>query len=430
MLAALVSLRDRLAFTLRCIHVEHGIRPPAESGGDAAFVRELCEQCKAPCTVVSVGPGNIAASARRRGIGIEAAARLYRMRALFREARRMEAETGAPVRILVAHTRDDMLETALMRILRGAGPAGLAAMPVSRGRILRPLLALDRAGVLRYLAERKLPWRDDSTNADTRFFRNRVRRRLIPLLHESFPGWRTGLAALAETQSLAAAYIRDEAASRVAWLSDGGSLYTGAEPFFAQSALIREEALFQGIDRLLAGRKVPATVKRAGIRDFSAGRVTAVDLGPARLWRDGGRVVLSVSKNRVSERGFSLLIKAPGFYTLERVTIAVKRSAGDASGSAGVFFALLPLALRPCFKGDCMVKKGRTIAARDWGRERERLVSVIDRRGVAAFSGAGVLISRWEMARNAGRDGADAEGLCMVTVSHNSTGGMDVQQSK
>ena len=353
MLAALAAVKKQgAAFDLRCIHVEHGIRPAAESRGDADFVRSLCEKCNVPCRVVSISPGKIARAAKKRGIGIEAAARPYRRRAWFREA----ASCGAPnlpVRILVAHTADDMLETALMRILRGAGPSGLAAMPVKKTHgetaILRPLLTRSRAEVLAYLAEKKIPWQEDSTNADTQFLRNRIRRRLIPLLNEQFPQWRTGIASLAETQSLAADFLQTEAAARIHWqpLFENASrkdaedakeyrrlggergiselrpnlpkslrlcasaplrekipnmLCTEADNFFAQPAIIREEALFQGIDRLLAGTALSATVRRVNIRRFCGGKVTAVDLGPLEIRKKAGLV---------------LLIIAPGLYTLK-----------------------------------------------------------------------------------------------------------------
>jgi tRNA(Ile)-lysidine synthase len=309
MLAALAAVRNSAvhgtaaAFDLRCIHVEHGIRPAAESQGDAAFVRSLCEQFEVPCRVVSIAPGKIAATAKERGMGIEAAARHYRHRAWFREAARLEAQA----RILTAHTADDMLETALMRLLRGAGPAGLAAMPVSRGRILRPLIALSRRDVLDYLSEKNIPWREDSTNADTRFLRNRVRRRLIPLLEESFPQWRAGVAAFAETQSLVAGFMQGEAAARVQWEAFplSLSLSTDAETFFAQPPIIREEALFQGIDQLLPS--TPHTIKRKNIRRFCAGGVTAIDLGPLRLKKDSRRITIAIFTDpRVRIRPFTV----------------------------------------------------------------------------------------------------------------------------
>ncbi|GHV96354.1 hypothetical protein AGMMS50293_26740 [Spirochaetia bacterium] len=442
---------------LRCLHVEHGIRPAEESRGDAAFVREFCAKLGVPCKIVSIAPGKIAAFAKRSGLGIEAAARLYRRRALLREARSIEAECGNSVHILTAHTSGDLLETALMRILRGAGPAGLAAMPPGRGRFLRPLLALSRADVLCYLGEKNIPWREDSTNADIRFFRNRIRHRLVPLLNESFPGWQRGLAALAKTQSLAAAFIGDEAKRLVSWTAangEAGSADTGAlggsyssdtvdseavsgvpsvlsveaEVFFAQPAIIREEALFQGIDLLLGvgSPAGPAPVRRTAIRRFCEGAVNAADFGAARVWRQGGQILLSAKKSRVSERGFSLLIKEPGLYNLNRVTIEV-RPRFD-SGETGGFFALLPLALRPCVKGDCIVRAGGKIEPRDFVSSHERglsVLSAVDRLGTAAFIGATSVLAGREFP---GVEFPDREFFYLVIVqrSNNNTGGMDV----
>jgi len=321
MLAALAAVRNRSAFKLRCIHIEHGIRPPAESRGDAEFVRSLCKQFRVPCRVVSVAPGKIAAAAKARGIGIEAAARQYRHHAWFREARRLETlpavlsgvlPSTLPVRVLTAHTADDMLETALMRIFRGAGPSGLAAMPANRGRLLRPLITLSRRDILNYLADRNITWREDSTNTDTQFLRNRVRHCLIPQINEHFPQWRTTLTALAETQSLTAEFIDDEASRRVLWQSfTPHSLSTDAGAFFTQPAIIREEALFQGIDRLLPDSQKKAlfrkikrvNIRRVNIRRFSEGAVTAVDLGPLDLRRKGDHIILSAKKNKPRRSG-------------------------------------------------------------------------------------------------------------------------------
>jgi len=323
MLAALAAVRDRAAsnqsvFNLRCIHIEHGIRPPAESRGDAEFVRSLCKKFRIPCRIVSIKPGKIAAAAKDRGIGIEAAARHYRHQAWFREARRLEAK-GSAARILTAHTADDMLETTLMRILRGAGPSGLAAMPASRGLLLRPLITLSRRDVLDYLADRNITWQEDSTNADTQFLRNRIRHCLIPQLNEHFPQWRTTLTAFAETQSLTAEFISGEASRRIPWQPPvlhsstliPYSLYTNAETFFAQPVIIREEALFQGIDQLLSNDEKTVlprgnkrtNIRRTNIRHFSEGAITAVDLGPLDLRRKGEHIVLSVKQNKPRRNG-------------------------------------------------------------------------------------------------------------------------------
>ncbi|MDR2478346.1 MAG: tRNA lysidine(34) synthetase TilS [Treponema sp.] len=415
MLAALAAIRVNMpSLSLRCIHVEHGIRAAEESQGDAFFTRSLCEQFDIPCRVAVVPPGRIAAAAKKQGIGIEAAARLYRRRAWFREARRIEA-AGGTARILTAHTRNDMLETTLMRIIRGAGPVGLAAMPARRGRILRPLLGVRRADVIQYLEARTIPWREDSSNADMHFLRNRVRRRLVPCLNELFPGWETGIAALAGTQSLAAACITAEARNRVTWTPDGGLLRTGAETFFSLPPIIREEALFQAIDRLAARPRSqrpgnrPVTVRRSVLRRFCEGRCKAAALGPARVRQDGNVILLSAEKSAHSEYGFSLLIKMPGLYNLKGVGINVSACSGGTSHDGGVL-ALLPLVVRSKLPGDCIAGSGGEAA-----RCRGRVVCLVDRLGTAALTGPGGIILGGDPAGQETRK-AEQEGLCTVEL--------------
>ncbi|MDR0323788.1 MAG: tRNA lysidine(34) synthetase TilS, partial [Treponema sp.] len=236
-----------------CLHVEHGLRPEEESSGDAEFVRHYCKKSGIRCCIVSIPRGKIVSFAQRKGTGVEAAARLFRHRALLKEALRQ----GNNTRILIAHTKDDALELALMRILRGAGSPGLAAMPVKKGRIIRPLLSISRADVIDYLSEKKISWREDSTNTDVVFLRNRIRQQLVPVLNDSFPSWKKGLACMGETQLLTAAFLVKEAQTRVCWKTRKSSaqkterfpvLFTDAGNFFSQPQIIREEALFQGID--------------------------------------------------------------------------------------------------------------------------------------------------------------------------------------
>jgi tRNA(Ile)-lysidine synthase len=310
----------RLDFRLHCLHVEHGIRPAEESRGDAEFVRSLCKTLEIPCAVVSIPPGKIARTAKERGIGMEAAARLFRHGAWAREMRR----TGA-ARVLVAHTRSDLLETTLMRLLRGSGPAGLAAMKRDTGTVLRPLLSLERADVLAYLEERGIPFRTDSTNADTAYLRNRIRHRLIAVLNAEFPSWKTSLASAAESQRLTANFLEKEASARIQWTLDekNGILYTEKRAFFSEPEIIREEALFQAIDRVKKARGLEPdppprhrhSPKRSVIRAFCQGSAVVADTGGVTLDGRGDRVAVK-EKRRFSESGFVQLIKTPESCTL------------------------------------------------------------------------------------------------------------------
>jgi tRNA(Ile)-lysidine synthase len=328
LLAAVCALSKQsiIRNPLFVIHVEHGLREAEESNADADFVRMFCEANEIKCCVEHIKPGKIAAIAKRRGTGIEAAARYFRRKAFLKEVRRINCHEK--VIILLAHTKNDMLETALMRILRGAGPAGLAAMPVeNKGQetssfcIRRPLLSMSRTNVIDYLKAKDIPWREDSTNTDEKFLRNRIRCRLVPLLNEAFSSWETGIAALSQTQSLTADFLEDEAKNRIRWelAVENLSLFTAESNFFAQPQIIREEALFQGINTLSQKLDVhlqSKSIKRSVIRRFCAGTLKDIGLGCVRIRREGGKILLSHMKKEFFECGFSRLIKGPSLDNL------------------------------------------------------------------------------------------------------------------
>ena len=111
-------------------------------------------------------------------------------------ARRASREAGRPVVIATAHTRDDQVETVLMRVLRHAGARGLAGL-YARGEVVRPLLECSRSEVAAYAEQIGAAWVDDPTNESMRYFRNRVRRDLLPALARARPGLHDDLLSLA-----------------------------------------------------------------------------------------------------------------------------------------------------------------------------------------------------------------------------------------
>jgi tRNA(Ile)-lysidine synthase len=182
--------------TLTVAHVNHQLRG-AESDADEAFVRELAAGLGLECRVKSL---DIAAL----GGNLESTARRVRY-AFFAEVAALVGATW----IATGHTADDQAETVLHRLVRGTGIQGLrgiAAMqnpPVATGGlwVLRPLLTVTRADILEHLAELKQPFREDSSNTDPRFTRNRIRHELLPLLCTFNPEIVTALARLAEHAS-------------------------------------------------------------------------------------------------------------------------------------------------------------------------------------------------------------------------------------
>ncbi len=207
LLAALASTRR---FTLSALHVNHGLRG-AESRRDQARAAATAKRLGVPFRAVSVAV---------KRASIEESARVEREAAL--------AAAGAPV-VVMGHTLDDQAETVLYRAARGAGPRGLRgilpARPLAPGVVLvRPLLDFRRADVLAYLRRRRLPFATDSSNANPRFARNRIRRDALPALEAARPGAARHLAALAREFAELDAWIAREAAAALPRVAREGGL--------------------------------------------------------------------------------------------------------------------------------------------------------------------------------------------------------------
>jgi tRNA(Ile)-lysidine synthase len=176
MLDALLILAPERGFRVVAAHLDHRLRPTSKE--DAAFCADLCRQLGVTLRSASA---DVAALARRGGGGVEEAGREERYAFL----RRVKEQEDAAA-IAVAHTRDDQAETLLLRLLRGAGRRGLGAMRERSGGVWRPMLSVSRSAVLEHLRARGLPWREDPTNADPSYLRNRVRAELLPYLESRF----------------------------------------------------------------------------------------------------------------------------------------------------------------------------------------------------------------------------------------------------
>ena len=176
LLHLLVSMQEEKDITVLAAHFEHGLRGE-ESREDAAFTQRLCSDLGVFC---AVGYGDVKSYAEENRLGTEEAARELRYAFLERTA----DELGCS-RIATAHTLNDNAETMVMNLCRGSGTAGLAGIPPARGRIIRPLLLVTREEVEAYLGDHDLGHREDSTNRDDAFTRNRIRHQVLPLM-ESF----------------------------------------------------------------------------------------------------------------------------------------------------------------------------------------------------------------------------------------------------
>lgn len=218
LLHLLTRLRQPLDLRLSAVHVHHGLSPQADAW--AGFCATLCAAAGVPLVVERV-------SLTTRGKGVEAAAR---------QARYAVYRSQAADCIVLAHQRDDQAETLLLNLLRGAGVAGLAAMPAERPltdggmRLLRPLLGVTRSELAAYALAQGLEWVEDASNLDGAHARNHLRHAVLPVIAARFPAYRDSLARsaghmadcrqlLEELADIDAGQAIDEEGLRIAYLA-------------------------------------------------------------------------------------------------------------------------------------------------------------------------------------------------------------------
>ena len=178
LLDLLCRLVEEFSLKLVIAHLDHGLRRE-DSGQDAQFVVSLAEGKDLPVIRERIDVRQVRQEKR---LGLEEAGRLVRRRFLEETAREVSA-----TRIALGHTLNDRVETLLFNLIRGAGPTGLVAIrPVSTPYI-RPLIETKREEVLAFARAEGLSWREDRTNQDPSFSRNRIRHQVLPLLQQMNP---------------------------------------------------------------------------------------------------------------------------------------------------------------------------------------------------------------------------------------------------
>ncbi len=166
------------------VHVDHGLRGEA-SDGDRLFVEAQCAARSIPFQAMQVRPADRADAS---GISTQMAARELRYQAFDR------LYGAQPMPMALGHHADDAVETLFLHLLRGTGARGWSTIPARNGAFVRPLLCVDRARIAEYARVHAIPFREDASNQDPKYLRNRIRHTLLPLLEELRPGAQQAIA--------------------------------------------------------------------------------------------------------------------------------------------------------------------------------------------------------------------------------------------
>lgn len=260
----LLARQKHWRLDLHVAHVNHNLRHDAEA--DQRFVIQAAGALGLPVTCESL-------DAQSRTGNTEAWARTMRYAFLEKQARRIAADAVA-----VAHHADDQMETLIMRLIRGASPAGLSGMRWRRRMgvagpvLIRPMLAVDRSRAVAFLTDLNQPWREDATNADLSRWRARLRAEVLPVLRELRPS--ASHKAVQTTDDLAEVAIGLRRAARragqrgVTWAADGQSATLARPvarrwPLAVLMELVRAVSLRIGVPADALDHETTATLARA-----------------------------------------------------------------------------------------------------------------------------------------------------------------------
>jgi len=282
--------RRRVLAIAGIVHFNHQLRETASR--DEQAVVALADDFGWP---IVVDREDVAARRLRDRQSIEAAARAARH--LFYE--RARAALGADV-VALGHTKDDQAETFLLRLVRGAGPKGLAAMHPRRGCLVRPVLCCRRAELRGYLGARGIPFVEDESNEDVSIPRNRIRAELLPLLERRFnPRIVDVLAREAEIAREIWDWIEEESRAFEA----GGESADRRAPaeldldrLAGAPAALRRVLVWKALVRAAAGREVAFDHVESVLEKIDGGSALPIDLPGGRLVRRGRRAAIDPAR--------------------------------------------------------------------------------------------------------------------------------------
>ncbi len=272
LLHLLTRMRDVWTLNLVVAHLDHSIRP--DSREDASFVVEMAKRWNVPFETNRLPPETLTVSGN-----LEASARRWRYQFLAQVAADYQAD-GCVVDVAVAHTANDQAETVLMNLIRGSGMRGLAGMravtplllqnrPVPGVRVVRPLLGVSRSEIMRYLREHSIPWREDPSNQDRTFVRNRIRHEVLPLLKKINPQIVASLcrtASIMDAEAQRSERYTQQALAATRWGNEGEGRSFSSHTSPATPGGASPEAHCRQVFDLLAFRDLSAADQRGAVR--------------------------------------------------------------------------------------------------------------------------------------------------------------------
>ncbi len=301
LLYIMALLAPRHGWQLHVATVDHQLRP--ESAGDTAFVTGLCQGWHVPCRILTA---DVPRLAQQGGLGTEEAARLARY-SLLEQARLACGATA----ILLGHHRSDVAEDQMLRFLRGTGWPALGGMRAedAERHLLRPLLRTDNRALKDLLHHCGIIWREDASNADTRYTRNRLRHTILPLLRQENPRLEQACLNLWDLAGIDGDYWQQELERHLArspWRETSGSITLPRALLRETHAALRLRLYHRAVARLarLSGGQARSATLLALDQAWQEGRGGTIFQLPGNIMAHlkGGCIRFYIEKRQVVQK--------------------------------------------------------------------------------------------------------------------------------
>lgn len=331
LLSILNKLKENLGITIGACHLNHMLRGD-DANEDERFCRETAEKLSIPFYAKSE---DTRAYSKENGVSIEVAGRELRY-AFFKEI--MVKERYG--KCAVAHHQNDQAETILLNLLRGTGLNGLSGISAKRDEFIRPLLFLSKKEILSYLKEKKLCGREDLSNEENIYQRNKIRNELVPYLEKNFnPDFSRTLARMGDTLSIDLDFIEGEvrkAKEKYLWLEED-SVQEGQEGSRTSSRAILKKEAFD-LHRAIATRLVMEAIRsvKTNLMDIEEVHLKdilklqkgetgkTIDIKDSIIaYQDYGNIIIKIKKEQ-EEKELMEELRIPGEYVIEGKKITLR----------------------------------------------------------------------------------------------------------
>lgn len=348
LLISLCNILKNYQIPLKVISINHYIRPDEETCGDVEFVKNTCNQLASAgfnvkFFVRELEKGLVNSTAESRKMGIEEAARFLRYEA-FDEFIQKEKI----LYLCLAHNKNDFYETVLMRFLQGASCDSFFGISFVRGKYIRPMLNVERNEIEDFLIQRGQTWRTDSTNSDTDYLRNKIRKNLMPFLSENFRGWKTAVEKGAKKAEFDSEFITGYV-NKILIRQDCDEICSVAcEDFIKEPEAVQIRLLLKMANQISENCRIPFVflneisknftsffneMKNSGINLSMQNNKCEKNFADISYFIKENRIYAKKIVSVISEYCFSDIITEAGFYEYDWGSLEVTEISGDGMNS-------------------------------------------------------------------------------------------------